>query len=125
MSSLVHELVPEDAERTISASQLVAEATFQITVSPVKTQTTGVLTVTGSGSTGATVDIHYLHVPGAPGNIRRRVPVHHGTFTDESSWPLINGSAEDADVDVYVMARDEASGAIDVRSVKASVWVVN
>jgi hypothetical protein len=124
MSSDLHPFNRNDTEEPVPAAIIVAEATFRLSVQATRTETTGEVTVTGSGATGESVEIHYMHVPGAPVNIQSVAGVQDGSFSDAQHWPLSYGSQQDADADVYVMARDPKSGAVDVQSVKAGLWII-
>jgi hypothetical protein len=124
MPSELHSFNRNETEEPVPAATIVAEATFRLSVEATRTETTGEVTVTGSGATGESVEIHYLHVPGSPVNIRSVARVQDGSFRDAQHWPLSYGSQQDADADVYVMARDETSGAVDVQSLKAGLWII-
>jgi hypothetical protein len=125
MSSELHPFSPDEGERTVSVTTLGTEPAFHISVTVTKTQTTGELIVNGSGAKpGGSVEIHYVHVPGAPVNIQSLAGVQDGNFSDAQHWPLTYGSQEDADADVFVMARDQTSGAVDIQSLKAAPWII-
>jgi hypothetical protein len=67
-----------------------------------------------------------MHVPGAPSNVQSvAMAGQDGKYEDiEQHWPLKYGDQEEAFADVYVMARDAESGDVDIKAVKASLWII-
>jgi hypothetical protein len=92
-----------------------------------RTQTSGFVELKGEGATPTKrVEIHYLHAPGKPTNYPSASITNadgHGHFEVRDEWNLINGTTEDANVDVNVIARDVTTGHFAVTSLKASRWV--
>ena len=113
----------------IGASGSAKAAMIEFAISAVetdRTQTDTELIVTGEGATkGDRVEINIMYIPGAPTRISRITQAKDdGTFEFRGSWPLSQGTAEDGEANVYVYARDATKGDFDMRSLKASPWIV-
>jgi hypothetical protein len=120
----VHPFRPGEGEEIpLTAEEAARVPIFQIYVE--KTPTTGEILITGSGATAnGRVELHYVHVPGNPVNVSEAIQAEpNRTFTHHKTFGVVQGTQEDAFADVYVAARDAASGAIDTKSVTAAYWI--
>lgn len=119
----------DEVMHTHAADQLPKEFSVEVVDSKDggRTQTSGFVELKGQGATPkGRVEIHYLHAPGKPTNYPSASITNADGYTRfevRDEWNLVNGTAEDANVDVYVIARDVTTGHFAVTSLKASRWV--